>query len=145
MKVKCIANTGGSLSQKTIDAGYKKDSQLNVKIGSKYTVYSMIMRGDSLDYLIVGESLEAPSWYPAELFEVTNHLLPMTWLFTFDKYKNYKGEDSQIAIWGYKEMISDPEHYIALTEGKQKALEVFIKRKQEIDECEELRWFQTKK
>lgn len=144
MQVKCIENVGKSLSKKNLEAGYKKTSTFNIKIGKDYTVYSMIMWRDTLDYLILGEDSEDPSWYPAELFEVVNHLLPLVWYFTFDKYKNYKGEESQTAIWGYKEMISDPDYHIALTEGKPEALEIFYKRQRQIDEFEKLNQFKKK-
>jgi len=137
MKVKCIANTGEELSQKTLNAGYEKTFTFNIKIDTEYAVYSMLMWGDTLDYLISTNTEESPSWFSAELFEVVNHLLPLVWFFTFDKYKNYKSEDSQIAIWGYREMVSDPEHHIALTEEKEEALRIFFKRKRQIDEFEE--------
>jgi len=144
MKVKCIFNTGEGLSQKTLDAGYKKDSKFNVEIGVEYTVYSMILWGGSLDCLLSPNDSECPSWYPAELFKVTNHLLPFVWYFNFEEYKNYKGEIAQKAIWGYKEMVSDSDHHIALTESKPEALNVFQKRKRQIDEFEELNTFVLK-
>ena len=145
MKVKCIFNTGEGLSQKTLDMGYEKDSKFNIEIGKEYTVYSMIMWNDSLDYLIMGESSDFPTWLPSELFEVVNHLLPMIWYYTFDKYKNYKGQDSFKAVWGYKEMVSDSEHYISLEEGNREALEIFSKRKRQLDEFEELNQYSYKK
>jgi len=143
MKVKCVANSGEDLSEQTIKLGYSKDSKFNIEIGETYNVYSMTMWKGSLDYLLC--SKETPSWFPAELFEVTDYLLPFMWFFTFDKYKNYKGEESQMAIWGYKEMISDSEHYVALTEGKPEALEVFFERKRQIDEFEEQNQFKFRK
>lgn len=135
MKVKCIAN----IMEDDKKCGEEiKNIKYNIEIGKSYTIYAMIFWGGSLDYLVTSDS-ENPNWYPAELFEVVDHLLPLVWYFTFKKYKNYKGEDSQIAIWGYKEMIADPSHYIALTEEKQEALDIFLKRKQQIDEYEEIK------
>jgi len=145
MKVRCVANTGKSLSQKNLDLGYKKESKFNVEIESEYIVYSMMRWGETLDYLIIGEKSEVPSWYPVELFEVVNHLLPPVYYFIFSKYKNYKGKESQLAIWGYKEMTTSLDHYIALTEENTRALEIFFKRKCQIDEFEELSQFRFKK
>ena len=127
-----------------IGAGYGKKSKFNLETGSEYTVYGMIMWGGSLDYLILGSTSEYPSWYPMELFELTNHLLPLIWYFDFHQYKNEKGENLQKAIWGYREMISDAEHHITLTEEKPEALKVFLKRKRQIDEFEELNEFRLK-
>lgn len=145
MKVKCIFNIGEMLPQKALNTGYKEDSEFNIEIGVEYTVYSIIMWGDTLDYLILEKSSEYPSWLPAELFEVTNHLLPLIWYFDFKQYKNLKGEDSQKAIWGYKEMISDSGHHIVLSEEKPEALGIFLKRKSQIDEFERLNQFRLKK
>jgi len=137
MKVKCIANTGEKLSQRTLEAGHKKDFKLNVKVGAEYIVYSMVMWRGTLDYLILGYDSKCPSWYPAELFEVINPLLPFVWYCNFDRYTNYRGEYSQVVLWGYKEMIMDPGHNIALIEETTEALDIFFKRKCQMDEFEE--------
>jgi len=121
MKITCISNVN-------------KESNFNVEIGKEYIVYSMIMWDNSLDYLIIGENSENPSWYPAELFKITNPLLPFMWYFTFDKYKNYKGEDCERAVSGYKEMVCDSEHHISIIEEKPEDLKIFFKRKKQIDE-----------
>jgi hypothetical protein len=138
MKIKCIANTIAGLSKKTIELGYSSTSKFNIEIGETYTVYGMSMWKNSLDYLIAENETNNPAWYPAELFEVTFNLLPIVWYFNFERYTNYKGEDSEKAIWGYKEMIGDPEHFSDLAEGKPEAIEIFLKRKRQIDEYEEL-------
>jgi hypothetical protein len=137
MKVKCIANAGESLSQKTIDMDYKKDFKFSVDIGTIYNVYGMFMWGGSLDYLLSSNDGK-PSWFPAELFEVIDHLSPIIWFFNFERYKNYEGSDTQRAIYGYKELVADGQHYIDLENGEPKALEIFNKRKRQIDEWQEL-------
>jgi len=141
MKVRCIANTGKKLPNEIIKLGYEKTYKFGVEIGKTYTVYSIFFWKGSLDYLLSTSNNTAPSWYPSELFEVENHLLPISWFFTYEKYKNYKGEDSQKAIWGYKEMISDSEHYIDLEEGKKDAIAIFFKRKRQLDEYEKVNCF----
>ncbi|KKP35071.1 MAG: hypothetical protein UR26_C0009G0004 [candidate division TM6 bacterium GW2011_GWF2_32_72] len=139
MKVKCIANTIAGLSQKTIELGYSSETKFKIQVGETYTVYGMSMWKNSLDYLISEKETNNPAWYPAELFEVIYNLLPIIWYFNFERYKNYKGEDSEKAFWGYKEMIADPEHYANLVEGKQEAIDIFNKRKRQIDEYEDMR------
>ena len=114
------------------------NNSFNIETGKKYIVYSIIMWGKTLDYLIIDEGLKNPSWYPAQLFKVTNPLLPFMWFFTFDKYKNYKGEECEKVIYGYKEMIFDSEHYISVIEEKPEALSIFFKRKKQIDEYDDL-------
>ena len=138
MKVKCVFNTGNNLSENTLQAGYSKTTRFNLDIDKEYAVYGMSMWKGSLNYLLA-EDPSTPSFYPAELFEVTDHLLPLIWFFNFEKYENYEGKESSTAVWGYKEMVLDPDHYIALLEGKLEALSIFNKRKEKIDEWQELR------
>lgn len=137
MKVRCIANTGEGLSQKTLELGYSSDFKFKIEVGEAYTVYGMFMWKSSIDYLISEKEGGNPILCPAELFEVVDNLLPIVWYFNFERYKNYKGEDSEKATWGYKELVANPEYYADLVEGKQEALDIFTKRKNQIDEYEE--------
>ena len=142
MKVKCIANTGEDLSEKTIAVGQLKTTEYDINIEKIYTVYSMHMWKGILSYLLSDELNDWPFWYPAELFEVVDPLLPMEWYFSFNRYEN---KEPRNAIWGYKEMALDPQHRIDLIERETEALEIFFKRKKEIDEYEELSKFIPKK
>ena len=76
--------------------------------------------------------MDLPVWYKAEQFEVVDNHLPMNWYFSFNKKEN-------TAIWGYKELIVNPKHYENLVERDPQAVEIFERRKEEIDEYEELR------
>jgi hypothetical protein len=42
-------------------------------------------------------------------------------------------------MWGYKEMVFDLRHMVALIECEVDAIEVFYRRQAEIDEWQELR------
>jgi len=134
MRVRCVSNVE---SKKKINSDGLKTVSYDLGVGTEYVVYGMTFWGGSLDYLVLGDS-GIPSLYPAELFKVVNHLVPLVCFFNFETYKNYKGENSQIATWGYREMINDSQHYIELMEGKQKAIDIFFKRKRKIDEYEDL-------
>lgn len=127
MNVVCIANTGAALSEKNLSGGNSRESVFDLVIGQSYTVYGMCIWQDSLHYLLVGAS-NYPSWYPAELFEISNSLLPLEWYF------NYVGTTWTTAIWGYKELVTNDSHEEDLMERKAHALEIFMIRKTEIDE-----------
>lgn len=136
MIVKCIANTGQALSSKFIDLGYTKDYKFSIIVGQKYAVYGMSMWKGSLEYLISEKESENPIWCPAELFEVASHPVPIFWYFNFEKYTNYSGQTSEKAFWGYKELVEIDEHYSDLLENKPETIEIFKKRKGQIDEYE---------
>ncbi|BBW98643.1 phosphoribosylaminoimidazole synthetase [Geobacillus icigianus] len=128
MKARCIANTGKDISEKALSIGYSTETVFELEIGRVYTVYGVCLWRDSLHYLIKGEEHNYPSWYPSELFDVSDRLLPVEW------YYDYFRACDITAIWGYKELVEDDSHFDGLMERDNKALEVFLKRKQEIDD-----------
>jgi len=138
MKVKCVAKTGEDLSKKSIKAGKLRTTIFPLSIGKVYNVYGISTWKGRLDYL-----LDIPGWYPAELFEVVDHLLPICWYFDSRKSKSLFtklfSSHARENVWSYKEMVLDPKHIIDLLEGELEAVEIFRRRKEEIDEYEELR------
>jgi hypothetical protein len=104
----------------------------NIAVGKICNVYAMLLWKGSLKYLLG----DGPYWYSAEQFEIVNPTLPLIWYFTFKEYENVKNNCSYTAIWGYKELVYDKNHNQDLMERKPEALEIFLKRKEEIDEFE---------
>ncbi len=129
MRIKCIGNNGSYLDKITLQkSGELKTVEYPIKIGDEYVVYGQMIYDEVLYYLIKGTYEDLPSWYPAELFEVTNNLIYMEWYFRFDS----KSELS--AIWGYWELVFSLEHYDGLIDREKKDIKIFLDRKKEIDE-----------
>ncbi len=127
--VKCVANTGDKLSPNAKALGNSKETTYPIKIGDRFNVYGQHLYKGVLSYLLLGTYENLPSWYPAELFELEDSLLPLEW------YYRYLGYDSNLsAIWGYKELVLDVEHHDNLIERNKEAIRIFLKRKKEIDE-----------
>lgn len=129
MKIKCIANTGDMLSQVAKQLGNSDETKYPVKIGEVYSVYGQHLYKGVLSYLIIGTYENLPSWYPVELFEVVDPMLPLEWYYRFYGYNNLIS-----SIWGYKELVSDENHHDDLIEREDKAIRIFLTRKKEIDE-----------
>lgn len=129
MKVTCLYNTGNDLSKIT-------EETFNLTIEKEYIVYGICkLQSGELTYLILGERENMPSWYPAELFKISDALQPIEWYCA--EHRNVK--DTTIDyIWGYKELALDDTHVLGLIERENKDKELFLKRKAEIDEFEEL-------
>ncbi|PFA91270.1 hypothetical protein [Bacillus cereus] len=129
MKVTCLYNTGNALSKIT-------EETFNLTIEKEYIVYGLCkLQSGELTYLILGERENMPSWYPAELFKISDALQPLEWYCA--EHKQVK--DTTIDyIWGYKELALDDTHALGLIERENKDMELFLKRKAEIDEFEEL-------
>lgn len=128
MKVKCKANKGTALMEKTIETGYFRTTEFSLEIGFDYIVYGIVIARGVLKYLIIGKNTNVPLWYPAELFDVIDNLLPL------ELYFDYLGGTEVQAIWGYQELIQDESHFDDLAECASEVIEIFLKRKQEIDE-----------
>lgn len=132
MKVKCLYNTGMGFSKNTLlHMGCTIYTELPLCVNEICTVYGQIISRGILKYLIKGSKENLPSWYPAEIFEVVDPLLPMEWYF---KYNN---TNEICAIWGYQELVNDDMHLEKLIDREDDAIRIFLKRKKEIDEFSE--------
>ena len=132
MKVKAIATLGRNLSTKSLKAFHNPEENFQLKVNDIYTVYGINVWGDIVHYLTLDESNTTPSWNPAELFEIIDNKLPTEWYFKFYGYEA-KNTDSVYAVWGYKELALDLEHYFQLINIVPAAVAIFNKRKNEID------------
>ncbi|MDP3488473.1 MAG: phosphoribosylaminoimidazole synthetase [Bacillota bacterium] len=128
MKVKCVANTGMDLSQVSLDSGELTTTIFNtIKIGETYTVYGIFLTKGTLSYLTMVPNW-LPYWHPAELFEVVDSRQPSNWHFKFYGYNDYVLD----AIWGYEELL-DENHRTNLILREENDLQLFLKKKAEID------------
>jgi hypothetical protein len=129
MKIKCIATLRKDLYQNTQNVLVTQDFELPV--GKTFTVYSISIWETVLHYLIADVNEPRPDWYPAELFVVQDTMMPKEMHYKYFGLEDKRGVN---ALWGYKEMVLDDQHYIDLIERESNAIEVFFKRKKEIDE-----------
>jgi len=130
MRVICIANRGSALSAKHFDkSGNTPSTEFDLDVGHEYVVYGMVVSKGLLSYLVIGTAMFA-QWYPAELFKVTQSNLPDNWHFEYLREEEGFLVD---AIWGYEELLR-PDHFDALSEMESSAINVFVKRKTEIDD-----------
>ena len=132
MRVRCIANSGKDLFRRTALLHSNPLSGWPIDKGESYEVYGINLWKGNLHYLVVNryQGIEQRPWLcPAELFEITNSLLPQKWYFSFLGTENLND-----AIWGYEELVVIPKHLEDLQEREDEALNIFFKRKKEIDE-----------
>jgi hypothetical protein len=129
MKVKCISNMGDGLSKQSIKAGRNLDSSFHLKIGDVYVVYGINQWRNTLNYLTMNKADSMPIWSPAELFEVVDEKIPADWYF---KYLGHT-ENLLNAIWGYKELAMNPQHYDGVIGEDKKDLALFFEKKKAMD------------
>jgi hypothetical protein len=130
MKVKCIANKGKDLPKQILDVEHLVTSEFALEINKIYEVYGLMSWSGIINYLTLDKYAILPFWFPADLFIVTDNTLPMEWYF------EYFGINHEINfLCGYKELIQDQKHFVNLIERESSAIEIFIKRKKEIEKC----------
>jgi hypothetical protein len=127
MRLTCRANTGDKLSDKYVESAYSRATRFDLTVDREYVGYGICLWLGILVYLIVGEGGQ-PSWYPAELFQVSQSSIPDCWHYGF-----FSERADVKAILGYSELVNDYDHFDQLSGLEQSALEIFFKRKQEID------------
>lgn len=127
MKIKCKSNQANYLSEKSLCVSGTINTIFPLEIGKIYIVYSICLWEGTLKFLTVGEE-NLPSWYPAELFDVVDKILPLEW------YCDVRSGEELEAIWGYREIVFDGNHYDGLLEREDNAVRFFLKRKKEIEE-----------
>lgn len=129
--LKCLMTEGYLFNKKEVREGYKRLTNYQGIITKKqYNVYGIILVQESVKYLLFND-FEMANWYPVELFQVVDSQLPRNWCFQFFGYEEY----GVSAIWGYREIVENEEHYTGLCEQEKNDIELFLKRKKEIDNC----------
>lgn len=101
------------------------DTIYDVTIGNIYEIYGQMIYGGILYYLIDPDGLYKPNWYPSDLFEIYEGSIPSNWHF-----KTISGcsVDDVSAIWGYFELVENPDHFNSLAEREGMALKIFESR-----------------
>jgi hypothetical protein len=129
MQIRCTTTEGYLLTVKEVRHGNQtKTVYRGLTVGNSYTVYAIILYQEGIKYLIY-DDFSMANWYPAELFKVINNGLPSEWHYQFYGYEEF----GVTAIWGYKELVLTDEHYDGLCEQEPQEIQVFLSRKNEID------------
>lgn len=130
MRVLCTANRGSHLSVKHLLSGYSTASEFDLEIGKEYIVYGISLWKGLLAYLIIGEGMY-PQWYSSELFSISRSEIPPGWHFA--SRREDEGYDVT-AVCGYKELVNSEDHFADLSNLEQRAIDVFVERKKQVDE-----------
>ena len=133
MKVQCTYRRGDHIPDEGIGIGYLQTTCFDqfVVHGRNYTVFGMYIDKSVIHYLVVNPETIRPDWLPAFLFEIVDHRLPYGWAFQICDRSAFVIE----AIWGYSEMVQkDGRHYVDLIEREPTALEIFDRRRLEIED-----------
>ena len=111
--------------------GVPTSFNFGLELDKEYLVTGMVLAKKQLWYLV--DEKGKPSFFPHQLFEVVNSSLSTNWYF-----KLYSEDDGifpfdKEAMWGYLELCFDKHHYEQLIDRESEALELYFKRKIELE------------
>lgn len=129
MKAVCKFNDPNS-----VPSGVPDNFDYGLEIGKEYLVMGVVLSENQLWYLV--DENGRPGFYPFQLFQISDASIHSGW-----QIKLYEKDDgifpfNKIAIWGYCELCSDEAHYEKLVDRESKALEIYFKRKLELEKSE---------
>lgn len=130
MRVKCIYSSGEAYKSYKMPHGYFETSCFGIEVGKEYIVMGIATSEDVLLYLVDHGGI--PQFCPFQLFEVIDGTVAGNWYFR--AYTNQSGYyPYRQAIWGYYELCSDDSHWDKLVDGGREALQIYFRRKIEIE------------
>ncbi len=114
----CIHNRTSALSRYVSRSAPGLEQEYYLTMGRSYVVAGMSgFDNGPLDFL-VRDDYGDPCFVPAEMFELHKLHIPSGWLFSM----RGKGR----TIWGYENLVMNPDHAGELEEGDPKALALFF-------------------
>lgn len=126
MKVLCKYNDPDN-----VPSGVPNSFNFGLELEKEYLVMGIVLAEKQLWYLVDEKS--RPSFFPYQLFEVTDASISTNWHF-----KLYSEDDGifpfdKEAMWGYYDLCFDENHYEQIVDREPGALELYFKRKTEIE------------
>ena len=127
MILQCVQNDPAKLAnwQRLAPAGFETVYPLT--IGLSYPIVGMMLYSTVL-WVLVEDDNRGPLMAPVDMFRKISQQLPEGWWFRAGNTDaSIVGEplDQTIAVWGYAELVENPDHYSALTEWEESALASF--------------------
>jgi hypothetical protein len=133
MKVKCIKDFWAVHRDRSYTVYGVICSKYKVDINSVEEMFSYLNQNtveeDVVDYLIADVE-NSPEFYDAAFFEVVDERMPEFWQTAVEEIE----VDKEIFRVGFEEMVESHQFYVDIKERKKSALQIFQKRKKEIDD-----------
>jgi hypothetical protein len=102
-----------------------------LELGKEYFLMGMAVYKDSNCIYFLIDNNGRPDWLPHLLFNVTDNTLPIDW---FVRVNGKKISSDIYCLWGLEELCNDEGFYDKLTNRDKEAMQIFFKRKSELEE-----------
>lgn len=135
MRAICKQTTSHGFDLKEVTTVFSNDFDYSfggygLELDKEYFVMGIAMYQNSncLYYLI--DTNGKPDWFPYLLFDIADNSIPRNWFIKV----NGKNDDSDIySLCGFDELCNDSDFYDQLLERDEKAMQIYFKRKAELE------------
>lgn len=125
MKVICKYNDPSNLP-----TGIPDNFDFGLELNKEYIVMGLLTFKRSNDlYLLVDEN-GRPSWFPYQIFEIVNNILPKKWLVKINSRNEFVDYKNLI---GFRELCNDDNFFNGLLEREEEPMRIYFKRKIELE------------
>jgi len=128
MRATCVANDPKMLADHQQGRAVAFESTYPLTVGKQYLIVGMAIVERAF-FFLVRDDAGGPCFAHAGFFDLLKADIPAGWRFGLEAGINASGKglwsDPGVAIWGYPELVDDPEHVNALFEFDPGALAVF--------------------
>lgn len=131
MKVICKENKVTSLNLGKENIIYPNNYRFSLVKEKEYIVMGIVIYKDSNCIYYLVDEYEHPTWIPYIFFEISDKELSPNWFVkVFDKNES----EDLFCLSGFNEMCNDEDYYDALVDREKWALDIYFKRKYEVQE-----------
>lgn len=138
MKVKCIKNRGGEVSEnvRRVFGLLSDEAMFSAEVGKEYTVLGIVMKKGLLGYIIYNAPVI--SIEPQEIFAVLVSQLSENWFFNGSPSHDLKHQMEIDAVWGDYELCFKENYLISLMEMDEKSVHHFLSKNSKILKIEDI-------
>jgi len=122
MIVECVRDKGWDVPADHRGPPLTAQVVFYLTVNQTYRVHGLALYNGGLCVLLLNDT-ELPNWYPVEAFTVVDSRLSTGWRFVLRDKVGYAGIQ---ALWGYPELIENPNHFSELAELETSALTSFF-------------------
>jgi hypothetical protein len=132
MKVICKENRAINLDFEENIFTFPKSTDFPVIKGKEYIVMGMMIGKESNCIYYFIDEYDRPHWLPYVLFDISDNELSPGWCVSILNKKESTGNIFYLS--GFSELCNDDDYHDALVEREQWALDIYFKRRYEVQE-----------
>ncbi|TXI13189.1 MAG: hypothetical protein E6Q66_10480 [Pedobacter sp.] len=101
-----------------------------LEIGKQYTVMGMLTFKESGHLYFLVDECSRPSWFPHQLFTISNSQLPKNWFVNINEDRTDVDFHNLI---GFYELCNDVDFFNNLLEREEETMRIYFRRKMELE------------